>query len=97
MSSRGQIQTHDTVVRVEQSSVDSQVGRRTRVRLHVNPPGSRVEVERVQGALLAEELEAVDVLVAAVVAGVGLALCLCVYVCVCVCVMEREERFWRCV
>jgi len=79
---RGEVEAHDAVVRVEQRGVDREVGRRARVGLHVDAPGRRVEVERSQGALLAEELEAVDVLVASVVAGVGLAL--------------RMERAWVC-
>ena len=74
VAARRQVEAHDAVVRVEQRGVDREVGRGARVGLHVDAPGARVEVEGAQRALLAEELEAVDVLVSSVVAGVGLAL-----------------------
>ena len=77
VSTGGQVETHDTVVRVQESSVDCEVGRRTGVGLDVDTPRSGVEVERVEGSLFAEELELVDVFVASVVAGVGLALGVC--------------------
>ena len=45
-----------------------------RVRLHVDPPVIWAEVERLQGAGLAEELNAVGVGVATIVARAGLPL-----------------------
>ena len=54
----------------QQSSDDDMQGRftyTTGVGLHVDPPFGGVKVEGLEGALLAEDLELVDVLVAAVV------------------------------
>ena len=58
---------HDPVVRVQERRVDSEVGGGARERLHVNPPLLRVQIERLQGPLLAEELALIDELVAPVV------------------------------
>ena len=65
---RGEVEAHDAVVRVEQGGVDREVGRRARVGLHVDAPRGGVEAKRLERARLAQQLDAVDVLVAAVVA-----------------------------
>ena len=48
----GQIQAHETVVRLQESGVDGEVGRRAGVRLHVDAPLRRVQVESLQRPLL---------------------------------------------
>lgn len=73
------------VVRVEQRRVDGKVGRRARVGLHVDAPLRVVEVERRERALLAEQLDLVDDLVAAIVPRARLALA----------VLVRERRAER--
>lgn len=57
LSSVGQVQAHDAVVRFEHRRVDGKVSGGTRVRLDVDPPQSRVQVKGVQGALLAQQLD----------------------------------------
>jgi hypothetical protein len=69
-----QIQTHETLMRLHESLVDLQVGRAAGQSLHVDAPFGVVEVEDLQGTGLAGQLDGVDVLVAAVVAGAGVAL-----------------------
>lgn len=70
----GQVETHDALVRPHDGLVDLEVGRRARKALHVDAPLLGVELEGLKGAALASELDAVDVLVAAVVAGTGVSL-----------------------
>mmetsp|Transcript_37835 Transcript_37835/g.75400 ORF Transcript_37835/g.75400 Transcript_37835/m.75400 type:complete len:381 (-) Transcript_37835:18-1160(-) len=69
-----QVQAHDARVRRQQRRVDREVRRAARIRLHVHPPLLLVQAEGLQGAVLAQVLDAVDDLVAAVVARAGLAL-----------------------
>jgi hypothetical protein len=68
VATRGEVEPHDPVVRVEQRSVGSEVRGRSRVGLHVDAPGGGVEAERGERAGPAEVLDLVDDLVAAVVA-----------------------------
>lgn len=70
----GEIEAHDAVVRVEERRVRREVGRGARERLDVDTPLVRVEAVGLEGALLAEALHLVNVLVAAVVALAGIAL-----------------------
>lgn len=69
-----EIQTHQTTVGRHQSLVDLQVGRASAQSLHINTPLRVVEVESLEGTLLAEELDLVDVLIATVVPSTRLAL-----------------------
>ncbi len=68
------VQSHDAVVGLQDGSVGLEVGGRAGQRLHVHAPLSRVQVESIQSALLAERLGLVDVLIAAIVSGAGIAL-----------------------
>lgn len=68
------VKTHQTAVDGHQRLVDLQVGRAARESLDVDTPLGGVEVEGLEGALLAEQLDLVNVLVATVVTGTGLAL-----------------------
>lgn len=70
----GEVETHETAVRGHDGLVDLEVGRAARQALDVDAPFLRVDVEGGEGTLLAEELDAVNVLVAAVVAGTGVTL-----------------------
>jgi hypothetical protein len=65
----GEVKTHKTAVRRHNGLVDLKVGRAARQALDVDAPFLRVDVEGGEGTLLAEELDAVNVLVATVVAG----------------------------
>ena len=53
----GQVQAHDTVMRVEQGSVDGKVGRRARVGLYINAPFLGLQPEGLQRALDAKVLD----------------------------------------
>jgi hypothetical protein len=64
-------ETHDTVLGVDERGERGKVGSGTRVRLDVDTPDGRVEVEGLERALTAEVLENVNVLVTTVVAGTG--------------------------
>ena len=70
----GQIKTHQTVVRAHDGLVDLKVGGRPGQALDVDTPLLRVEAEGLESTTLAGELNAVDVLVATVVAGAGVSL-----------------------
>jgi hypothetical protein len=74
MATVGQIETHEPVVRPHDGLVHLQVGRAAAQALHVDPPLLCVQTECRQSAALAQQLNAVDVLVTAVVAGTGVAL-----------------------
>lgn len=65
----GQVQAHDAVMGLAEGGVHGKVTGRTRVRLDVAAPVGGGETVRVQGTLLAEQLDLVDELVAAVVTG----------------------------
>merc|ERR1719265_1830229 len=69
-----QAQAHDAGVRLEERGVHSEVGRGAGVRLHVHVPLLVTQTERLQSALLTEQLDLVDHLVAAVVPLPSLAL-----------------------
>mmetsp|Transcript_21342 Transcript_21342/g.53786 ORF Transcript_21342/g.53786 Transcript_21342/m.53786 type:complete len:436 (+) Transcript_21342:112-1419(+) len=69
-----QVQRHDAVVRLQQRGVHLEVGGGSRHRLHVDAPLLGVQVERLQRALLAQDLGLVDELVAAVVTRARVAL-----------------------
>lgn len=68
------IKAHESIVRLEDGGVDGKVCGGAREELDVDAPLCGVEVEGLEGALLAEELVLVSVLVAAVVAGAGVPL-----------------------
>jgi hypothetical protein len=70
----GQVEAHEPVVRPHDGLVDLQVGRAAAQALHVDTPLLCVQTERRQSAGLAQQLDAVNVLVAAVVARTGVAL-----------------------
>jgi len=63
----GQIKTHDAVVGLQQPTVHIEVRRGTREGLNVDTPLGRVQVEGLQGTLLAEGLAHVDELVSAII------------------------------
>eukprot|EP00982_Pelagococcus_subviridis_P017235 31525-Pelagococcus_subviridis.AAC.1 len=67
VAARGEVQTHDPVVRDEERGVHCHVRGGAAVRLDVDPPLGLVEAERGERAVLAEPLHLVDVLVSAVV------------------------------
>lgn len=61
------VETHEAVVRLEKGSVDREVGRASRKRLHVDTPLCRVEMERLQCTLLAQQFVLICKLVPTVV------------------------------
>jgi hypothetical protein len=69
-----QVKTHEAVVWAHQSLVDLQVGRAAAQALDVDTPFLRVDVESLEGSLLAKKLNLVDVLVATIVSGAGVSL-----------------------
>lgn len=74
MAAMGEIQTHQPAVRGHDGLVDLEVGGAAAQALDVDTPLGAVDVEGGQGAVLAEGLDLVDVLVATVVASAGVAL-----------------------
>lgn len=70
----GEVKAHQTAVGRHQRLVDLQVGRAAAEGLDVDAPLGGVEVKGLESALLAEQLDLVNVLVATVVAGARLAL-----------------------
>lgn len=70
----GKVETHKTAMDGHDGLVDLQVGRATAQALHIDTPPFRVEVEGLEGTPLAEGLDLVDVLVAAIVTSAGIAL-----------------------
>jgi hypothetical protein len=74
MTTVGEIQAHKSAVGGHDSLVDLKVGRAAAQALNVDTPLGRVDVERLKAAVLAQGLDLVDVLVAAIVAGTGVAL-----------------------
>lgn len=74
MATVRKVETHETTVRRHDSLVHLQVGRAARQALDVDTPPLRVEVEGLESSFLAEQLNAVNVLVAAIVASAGVAL-----------------------
>jgi hypothetical protein len=74
MATVGEVETHETTVRGHDGLVDLEVGRAARQALDVDTPLLGVDVEGLEGTLLAEKLDLVDVLVAAIVTGTGVTL-----------------------
>mmetsp|Transcript_22108 Transcript_22108/g.63389 ORF Transcript_22108/g.63389 Transcript_22108/m.63389 type:complete len:484 (+) Transcript_22108:1945-3396(+) len=74
VAARGQVEAHDTIMGPKQSRVDGEVGRRAGVRLHIDAPLLRVEAVRLEGARLAQGLDLIDDVIAAVVPSAGKAL-----------------------
>jgi hypothetical protein len=74
MSTVGQVKTHESVVWPHDSLVHLEVGRATAQALYVHTPLLSIESECLESALLAQQLDGVDVLVSAVVTGTGVAL-----------------------
>jgi len=74
MATVGEVQAHEAAVDGHDGLIDLEVGGGAGQALNVDTPLGRVEVECLEGALLAEVLDLVDVLVAAVVASTGVAL-----------------------
>ena len=70
----GQVKTHKPFVRPHDGLVDLEVGGRTRQALDVDTPLLTVETKSLEGALLAEQLDGINVLVTTVVAGTRVAL-----------------------
>ncbi len=68
MTTRRQIQAHDAVMRLQQSSVNCEVSRRSRVRLHIDTPFRRVKMESLESSLLTQILNLVNELVPSIVA-----------------------------
>lgn len=64
-----EIKAHQTTVNRHQGLVDLQVGRAAGKRLDVDPPLGRIEAESLEGALLAKQLDLVNVLIATIVTG----------------------------
>jgi hypothetical protein len=56
----GKTETHETVLRLKESGEGSEVGGGARIRLDVDTPFGVVEMESLEGALAAEDLELVD-------------------------------------
>lgn len=65
----GETETHDSVLRVNERSKGSKVGSRSRVGLDVDTPDLGVQVESLQGTLSAQVFEDVNVLVSSIVSG----------------------------
>jgi hypothetical protein len=74
MSTVGQVQAHQPVVRPHDGLVCLQVRGAAAQALDVDTPLLRVETEGLEGTLLAKQLNLVNVLVTAVVAGAGVSL-----------------------
>lgn len=74
MSTVGQIETHKPLVRPHDGLVDLQVCWATAQALDIDTPLLCIQTEGLKGALLAEQLNGINVLVATVVAGAGVAL-----------------------
>ena len=66
--------THQALTRWDQRRVNGEVGRAARETLDIDGPLLRVEFERIEGALLGQVLDLVDILVSTVVAGSRVAL-----------------------
>lgn len=67
MSTVGQIQTHEAIMRSHDGLVDLEIGRRTAQALDIDTPLLRVEMESLEGSGLASEFDTVDVLVSTIV------------------------------
>jgi len=74
MATRGEVETHDTIVGLQQRCVHFEICRGARVGLGVDTPFVIVEAEGCHHTLLAQNLDLVDDVIAAVVASTGLTL-----------------------
>lgn len=74
MSAVGQIKTHQPFMWPHDGLVDLQVRRAAAQALDINAPLLSIQAERLEGALLAEQLDGIDVLVATVVSSTWVAL-----------------------
>mmetsp|Transcript_29782 Transcript_29782/g.75856 ORF Transcript_29782/g.75856 Transcript_29782/m.75856 type:complete len:532 (+) Transcript_29782:210-1805(+) len=66
-----QVQAHDAVVGLQQRGVHLEVGWGARQRLHIHTPLAGVQLEQLQGTLLAQKLGLINELIATVVARLG--------------------------
>ena len=71
MATVGKIKSHQPAVRRHDGLVDLEVGGATAQGLDVDTPLRAVEVEGLEGTLLAQDLDLVNVLVAAIVPSTG--------------------------
>jgi hypothetical protein len=74
MATVGEVQAHEAAVRRHDGLVDLKVGRAATEALDIDTPFLRVNVEGLEGTALAQQLDLVNVLVTAIVAGAGVAL-----------------------
>lgn len=74
MATVGEVKTHETLVGSHDGLVDLEVGGRAREGLDIDTPLGRVNVEGLQSTLLAQSLNAVNVLVTTIVSGARVAL-----------------------
>lgn len=70
----GEVKTHEAAVDRHDGLIDLEVGRASGQALNVDTPLLGVDVEGLESTTLAEELNLIDMLVAAVVAGTGVTL-----------------------
>lgn len=71
MTSIGQLQTHDSSMRTNQSSVDGKVGGGTTQGLHIYSPVRILDSKHFQRSLLTEKFHLINVFIAGVVSGSG--------------------------
>mmetsp|Transcript_37867 Transcript_37867/g.83159 ORF Transcript_37867/g.83159 Transcript_37867/m.83159 type:complete len:266 (-) Transcript_37867:74-871(-) len=71
MSTRGQIEAHDAIVRFEQSGVNGKVGGRARIRLDVDTPLLGIKTVSLESTLLTESFDLINDFVTAVVTSPG--------------------------
>lgn len=74
MTTVGEVKTHETLMGLHNGLVDLEVGRRTRKGLDIDAPLVRGDVKGLESTLLAESLNAINVLVTTVVTGTGVTL-----------------------
>jgi len=67
LSSVWQIQTHNTIMRVQQASIGSKVSWAARIRLNINTPLLWIKPEALQRSLLTQQLHLINKLIAAVI------------------------------
>lgn len=67
MTSIGKVQAHDTIMRLAETRIDSQVGRGSRIRLHIDAPFLGIEPVSLQGTLLTQNLNLIDELIPTIV------------------------------
>lgn len=70
----GQVKTHQSIMRFHDGLVDLEVCRATTQTLDIDAPFLRIEVEGLESASLAGQLNGIDMLVSTVVSGPGVAL-----------------------